>query len=153
LAIEEEDMLPDLILIDGGKGQLRFALQALDDLGLRETIACVSLAKREEIVYRVGRDPIRVSEYPALRLLQHVRDESHRFALRFQRMKRRGVLRSDLSTISGLGKQKIQLLYELFGSIQKIREADPGALEAVPGIGKIMAARIRASLQRQHDLP
>lgn len=152
LAIEEEDMLPDLLLIDGGKGQLNFAMQALDDLGLRETIACVSLAKREEIVYRVGRDPIRVSEHPALRLLQHVRDESHRFALRFQRMKRRGVLRSDLSNISGLGQQKIRLLYELFGSIQKIREADSGALEKIPGIGKIMAARIQSHLQRRHDV-
>ncbi len=152
LVIKEGDMLPDLLLIDGGKGQLRFALQALDDLGLREAIACVSLAKREEIVYRVGRDPVRVSEYPALRLLQHIRDESHRFALRFQRMKRRGVLRSDLSEINGLGKEKIQLLYALFGSIQKIREADPGALEAVPGIGKLMALRIQSHLQRQHDV-
>jgi len=152
LAIEEDEALPDLLLIDGGKGQLNFAMQALDDLGLRDVIACVSLAKREEIVYRVGRDPIRVSEHPALRLLQHVRDESHRFALRFQRMKRRGVLRSDLSNLSGLGQRKIQLLYELFGSIQKIREADPSALEKIPGIGKVMAAKIKSHLQRRHDL-
>jgi excinuclease ABC subunit C len=152
LAIEEEDMLPDLLLIDGGKGQLNFAMQALDDLGLRDVIDCISLAKQEEIVYRVGRDPVRISEYPALRILQHIRDESHRFALRFQRMKRRSVLRSDLSNISGLGQQKIKLLYELFGSIQKIREADPSALEKVPGIGNVMASRIQTYLRRQHDL-
>lgn len=148
LAIEEEDMLPDLLLIDGGKGQLRFAMQALTDLGLTDVIACVSLAKREEIVYRVGADPLRISEHPALRLLQHVRDESHRFALRFQRTKRQHILRSDLSHISGLGHRKIQLLYELFGSIQKIREADPDALAKVPGIGPVMASRIKGYLHR-----
>lgn len=150
LAITYDAFLPDLLLIDGGKGQLRFATQALDDLGLSH-IACLALAKKEEIVYRVGQDPVPISAHPALRLLQHVRDEAHRFALRFQRMKRRSVLTSDLSTLNGLGKRKIQLLYAAFGSIEKIREAELSALEAIPGIGKIWAKRIREHLAR-HDV-
>jgi len=133
--VEEEKPLPDLVVIDGGKGQLGAAREALEKLGLGEQ-PLISLAKREEEVFVVGRsEPLRISRRsPALRMLQQARDEAHRFAVTFQR-KRRAVrtVTSALLTIPGVGPVKRRQLLQHFGSIQGVREATPEAIATLPG--------------------
>jgi excinuclease ABC subunit C len=149
--IEEERPLPDLVLIDGGKGQLNAAAEALHDLGLT-SLPIASLAKREEEVFLLGRsDPLVLSRRsPALRLLQQARDEAHRFALTFQR-KRRTVrtITSELLRIPGIGDSKRRLLLTTFGSVQAIREATPEQIAEVPGFsvksGRKIIDALRAS--------
>jgi excinuclease ABC subunit C len=93
LAFECQDTLPDLILIDGGKGQLNFAMQALHQLGVDQVIDCISLAKRDELIFKPGQSPIKLPHSnPGLQLLQRVRDEAHRFAIAYQRKKRSKLL-------------------------------------------------------------
>jgi excinuclease ABC subunit C len=132
---DEQKPIPDLVVIDGGKGQLNAAHEALVALGLGEQ-PLISLAKREEEVFVVGRsDSIRISRRsPALRLLQQARDEAHRFAVTFQR-KRRAVrtVTSALLTIPGVGPVKRRQLLTAFGSIQGVRDATPEAIAELPG--------------------
>jgi excinuclease ABC subunit C len=152
--IEEERPLPDLVLIDGGKGQLNAAADALRKLGGGlEHIPMASLAKREEEVFLLGRsEPLRLSRRsPALRMLQQARDEAHRFAITFQR-KRRTVrtITSELLRIPGVGDSKRRLLLTAFGSLQGIREATPEQIGALPGFSVKSAQRILDAL-RQSD--
>jgi excinuclease ABC subunit C len=150
--VEEDKPLPDLVLIDGGKGQLNAAADALRALGL-ESLPIASLAKREEEIFLLGRsEPLRLSRRsPALRMLQQARDEAHRFAITFQR-KRRSVrtITSELLRIPGIGENKRRLLLTTFGSVQAIREAAPEQIAAVPGFSLKSAQRILESL-RQTD--
>jgi excinuclease ABC subunit C len=150
--IEEERSLPDLVLIDGGKGQLNAAAEALHGLGLT-SLPIASLAKREEEVFLLGRsEPLHLSRRsPALRLLQQARDEAHRFAITFQR-KRRTVrtITSELLRIPGIGESKRRLLLTTFGSLQAIREATPEQIGAVPGFSVKSGQRILDAL-RQSD--
>jgi excinuclease ABC subunit C len=150
--IEEERPLPDLVLIDGGKGQLNAAAEALHGLGLA-SIPIASLAKREEEVFLLGRsDPLALSRRsPALRMLQQARDEAHRFAITFQR-KRRTVrtITSELLRIPGVGESKRRLLLTTFGSLQAIREATPEQIGALPGFSVKSGQRILDAL-RQSD--
>ena len=127
--------MPDLILIDGGRGQLNAALAALTELGVEET-AVVSLAKREEEIYcpeapeplRLGRDD------PGLRLLQEVRDEAHRFAVsRHRRRRSARTLHSRLDELSGVGPRRRKLLIQTFGSVQGVREASLEDLQKALG--------------------
>jgi excinuclease ABC subunit C len=133
--VEEERPLPDLVVIDGGKGQLNAAKQAMDAVGLSD-LPLISLAKREEEVFVVGRqDSLRIPRRsPALRMLQQARDEAHRFAVTFQR-KRRTVrtVTSELLKIPGVGPVKRRQLLQHFGSVQGLREATPETLGALPG--------------------
>ncbi|MDB4879863.1 MAG: UvrABC system protein [Gemmatimonadetes bacterium] len=133
--VEEEKPLPDLIVIDGGKGQLNAAADATRALGL-ERLPMISLAKREEEVFLLGRsEPVRMSRRnPALRMLQQARDEAHRFAITFQR-KRRSVrtLTSELLQIPGIGDSKRRALLTHFGSLQAVRTATPEQIAEVPG--------------------
>lgn len=148
--LDEDRPLPDLVLIDGGKGQLNAAAAALESLSLG-AMPVVSLAKREEEVYLLGRaEPLRLSRRsPALRVLQQARDEAHRFAITFQR-KRRSLrtMTSELLRVPGVGERKRRQLLEAFGSLQGVREAAPEAIAALPGFGRKTADRILEALQR-----
>jgi excinuclease ABC subunit C len=152
--VEEERPLPDLVVIDGGKGQLNAAADALRALGL-ELLPIVSLAKREEEVFLLGRsEPLRLSRRsPALRMLQQARDEAHRFAITFQR-KRRAVrtITSELLRIPGIGANRRRLLLTTFGSLQAIRDATPEQIAAVPGFSLKSANKILASLKASDAL-
>jgi excinuclease ABC subunit C len=140
------------VLIDGGKGQLNAAAEALNDLGLA-ALPIASLAKREEEVFLLGRsEPLHLSRRsPALRLLQQARDEAHRFAITFQR-KRRTVrtITSELLRIPGIGESKRRLLLSTFGSLQAIREATPEQIGALPGFSAKSGQKILEAL-RQSD--
>jgi excinuclease ABC subunit C len=144
----EEKPLPDLIVIDGGKGQLSAAHEALAALDLAER-PLVSLAKREEEVFVWGREaPIRMSRRStALRLLQQIRDEAHRFAVTYNR-KRRSMrtVTSELLKVPGIGPVKRRRLLQEFGSIQGVREASQEAIAKVPGFNNEQARRLLESL-------
>jgi excinuclease ABC subunit C len=144
----EEKPLPDLIVIDGGKGQLSAAHEALVSVGLTDR-PLVSLAKREEEVFVWGREqPIRMSRRStALRLLQQLRDEAHRFAVTYNR-KRRSMrtVTSELLKIPGIGPVKRRRLLQEFGSIQGVREATEEAIAKVPGFNAEQARKLLESL-------
>jgi excinuclease ABC subunit C len=133
--VEESRPLPDLVVIDGGKGQLNAAHEALDAVGLGAH-PLISLAKREEEVFVFGRaESVRISRRsPGLRMLQQARDEAHRFAVTFQR-KRRAVrtVTSALMSVPGIGPVKRRQLLQHFGSVQALRDAGPEAVAALPG--------------------
>jgi len=133
--VQEEGMaMPDLVLIDGGIGQLHAAQTALDELNIVDQ-SLASIAKKEEIIYIAGRedDPIVLERRsPVLRLIQQIRDESHRFAINFHRERRgRRTLTSELSEISGIGLKTTQKLLTHFGSLAKIRQASVEDLKDV----------------------
>ena len=134
-AMEGGGPFPDLILIDGGKGQLSAAYAALEELGLSSLVA-VGLAKKEELVFTRDRDePIALPRSsPALLLLQQVRDEAHRFAVTFHRQARRtAALRSELDAVPGVGPRRRRVLLTAFGSLAGVRRASREDLTAVVG--------------------
>jgi excinuclease ABC subunit C len=142
--LEDGRELPDLVLIDGGKGQLGAAVSALDELGLGEQ-AVASLAKKEELVFLRSRDaPIRLPRHsPALQLLQRARDEAHRFAVGFHRQARAArTLRSDLDAIPGVGPTRRRTLLARFGSVRGVRGASEA--ELATAVGATLARRIRS---------
>jgi excinuclease ABC subunit C len=133
--VQEEGLaMPDLVLIDGGIGQLHAAQSALDELNIVDQ-PLSSIAKREEIIYIAGREdePIVLERRsPVLRLIQQIRDESHRFAINFHRERRsRRTMTSELSEISGVGLKTTQKLLTHFGSLAKIKEATVEDLQGV----------------------
>ena len=144
--LEEEKPLPDLILIDGGRGQLNAALTALNRLGI-EGITVAGLAKREEEIYVPEREaPIRLERRdPALQLLQTVRDETHRFAVSSHRRRRsKRTLHSELEDLPGIGDKRRRLLIERFGSLSGVKQASEQDLINVLGrkIGKTLYAEL-----------
>ena len=146
--IAETKPLPDLAVIDGGKGQLNAARAALDALGIAQ-VAVISLAKREEEIFLPGRsDSVRLPRRsPALRMLQQARDEAHRFAITFQRAKRAArTLTSELLNIPGVGPTKRRALLHAFGSLQGVKAASLDDIADVPGFGRDSARRILTSL-------
>lgn len=147
--VEEGKPLPDLVVVDGGKGQLNAAADALRELQLTQ-LPLASLAKREEEVFLLGRsEPVRMSRRnPALRMLQQARDEAHRFAITFQR-KRRAVrtLTSELLMIPGVGDTKRRALLTHFGSVQAIRDSTPDKIAEVPGFSVKSGQKILESLR------
>jgi excinuclease ABC subunit C len=141
---EEQLPLPDLIVIDGGKGQLSAALTAAEQLGLSD-LPIVSLAKREEEVFLPGRaESLRLPRRsPALRLLQRARDEAHRFGLAYNRKRRtQRTITSELLGIPGIGPTKRRRLLERFGSLAGVRSASVAELASVPGFSLRQAERI-----------
>jgi excinuclease ABC subunit C len=147
--IEEEKTLPDLVVIDGGKGQLNAAHAALSMLGLAE-MPLISLAKREEEIFVLGRsESLKLPRRsPALRVLQQARDEAHRFAITFQRKRRAArTITSELLRIPGVGDAKRRQLLGAFGSLQGVRDASVEAIAALPGFGEKTAQRIVELLQ------
>jgi excinuclease ABC subunit C len=139
---------PQLVIVDGGKGQVNAAARAFEELGIKD-VALVGLAKRFEEVYLPNTsEPIifpRHSE--ALYLFQRIRDEAHRFAITFHRSKRsKMMLESLLDEVPGLGQSRSKSLLESFGSVTALRKATVSELAAVPGIGEKMAQSIIQSL-------
>ena len=149
--VREGRTLPDLIVVDGGRGQLSAARQAMDGAGVSD-LPTVALAKREEEVFRPGAPaPLRLPRTdPGLHWLQRARDEAHRFALHYNRtLRRRRALRSRLSEIPGVGPEREQRLLERFGSLDLIRRATPAQLARTPGIGQVTATSILAALREE----
>jgi len=149
--VSEGRPLPDLMVIDGGKGQLNAAETALTELGATG-IQLASLAKREEEVFLPGRrDSLRLSRRsPSLRLLQRARDEAHRFALAYNRQRRKArTVTSELLNIPGVGPTRRRALLERFGSLAGVRLASPGEIASVPGFSRTMAERILQHLSDQ----
>jgi excinuclease ABC subunit C len=133
--LEQGGPFPDLVLIDGGKGQLSSAYVALEELGLANLVA-VGIAKKEELLYTRDReDPIALSATdPALLLVQRIRDEAHRFAVTFHRRARAmRDLRSELDRIPGIGPRRRRTLLTTFGSVAGVRRATREELAAVVG--------------------
>ena len=140
---------PDLVLIDGGKGQLKAALQVRDELGL--IIPFIALAERREEIYLEGRsDPVILPlDSPGLLLLRRIRDEAHRFAITYHRTLRGKTTRaSALDEIPGVGPKRKKDLLKHFGSVRRIREASLEELQQVPGISAKLAAEIYQHLHK-----
>jgi len=135
---------PDLLLIDGGKGQVSSARRALDEVGA--TVPIVGLAKREEtLITQDGQEILVPLTHPALRLLAHVRDEAHRVAVGSNRKGRgRAATRSLLDDVPGIGPKRRDALLAHFSSVDQLLAADEATLSAVPGVGPAAAAAVRA---------
>ena len=146
--LEEDRPLPDMILIDGGRGQLNAALTALNRLGI-EGLTIAGLAKREEEIYVPDREePIRLDRHdPALQLLQMVRDETHRFAVSSHRRRRsKRMLHSELDDLPGIGEKRRRLLIERFGSVSGVKQASEQDLINVLGrkVGRTLYEELHA---------
>ena len=147
--VDEEGPLPDLVVIDGGRGQLSAARGALEELGLHQ-VALAALAKKEEVVFRPGeKEGLRIPRTaPSLHLLQRVRDEAHRFAVRYNRkLRSRRTVRSELGDIPGIGPRRQQALLSRFGSLKGVKEATPAEIGRVPGFSEGMGAKILTYLK------
>ena len=144
---ENPDDLPQLVVIDGGKGQLAFAYEAVAELGLTDRMTMVALAERMEEVYRVG-DPYPMfidRNSPALKVLQHIRDEAHRFGITFHRkLRSQTQVESVLREIKGVGEKTEQRLILRFGSVARIAAASVDELAEM--VGRPLAERIKHHL-------
>ena len=148
--LDEDRPIPDLAVIDGGKGQLNAALAALAELGLQDVHA-VGLAKREEEVFLPGRkDPVLLDRRErSLQLLQRIRDEAHRFAVSYNRkLRRKRTIRSDLGDVPGIGPRRQQALLTRFGSVKGVVAASEEEIARVPGFSRVLAARVLTYLKR-----
>lgn len=146
---EEQKSLPDLIVIDGGKGQLAAALEAARALDLGQ-IPVISLAKKEEEVFVPGRsESLRLSRRsPSLRLLQRIRDETHRFGVAYSRKRRtQRTITSALLDIPGIGSSRRRVLLERFGSLAGVKSATASEIATLPGFSTRLAERILQTLR------
>ena len=157
----KEASLPDLIVVDGGRGQLGVAMAVLEDLGLHELPVCGIAKPRTEhrrgdraatdkVVLPHRKEPLRLSStHPGLRILQHLRDETHRAAVRYHRKVRSASnLASALEGISGVGPKRRQALLRSLGSVEAVALADVETIAAVPGVGLAVARAIREAFDR-----
>ena len=142
--LEEGEDLPQLIIVDGGKGQLSSALESLDQLGIRGKVAIVGIAKRlEEIFYPGDTAPLYVDKSSeTLKVIQHARNEAHRFGITHHRNKRsKGAIQTELTSIPGIGEATAQQLLKRFTSVKRIKET---SLEDIAGeIGPSKAKALR----------
>lgn len=149
--LAEQAQMPDLIIIDGGKGQLSAACEVLRELGILDSIPVIGLAKRLEEVFRpnISESVLLPRSSGALRLLQQLRDEAHRFAIRFHReLRSKRTLQTELTSIDGIGEKKAVKLLTVLGSVTAVRNASREQLESV--VGKAAAAKLVAYF---HSLP
>ncbi len=140
--------MPDLVIVDGGKGQVSAARETFDSLGLHD-LPLAGLAKeREELFLPDRSQPIVLAPTsPALYLVQRLRDEAHRFAITYHRgLRARRAVRSAFDDLPGVGPKRKRELLKVFGSIKRVRDAPVEQIAAVPGIGPSLAARIKATL-------
>ena len=147
---EEARPLPDLIVIDGGKGQLGAAVAAAQALGVERT-PIISLAKREEEIFLPGRpESLRLSRRsPSLRLLQRLRDETHRFGVAYNRKRRtKRTITSALLDIPGVGPSRRRVLLERFGSLAGVRSATAAEIASLPGFSATLAERILTAVRQ-----
>ena len=144
---ENPDDIPQLVVIDGGKGQLAFAYEALAELGLTERLTVIALAERMEEVYRVG-DPYPMfidRNSPALKVLQQIRDEAHRFGITFHRnLRSKTQVESVLRSIKGVGEKTEQRLLLRFGSVARIAAAPVEEIAEL--VGAVLAERIKKEI-------
>lgn len=144
-------IMPDLLVVDGGKGQLGAALQVLRELGLIR-VPVVGLAKKEEEVFVPGHGESLVlpRESSALKLLQRIRDEAHRFALSYHRQLRtKKSVASSLETVPGIGAKRREALYRNFGSLERMKEASIEELASVPGMNRLAATELLKHFRRE----
>lgn len=137
--LDEEQSLPNLVVIDGGKGQLKYALQAFEELGIRGKIPIIGIAKRLELIYFPGDNvPIYLDKRSeTLKVIQHIRDEAHRFGITHHRNRRsKNAYYSELEGIPGIGPKTIQLLFQEFKTISAIKKASETSLAKVVGSAK-----------------
>ncbi|MEO7988285.1 MAG: excinuclease ABC subunit UvrC [Chryseolinea sp.] len=142
--LEEAGTLPDLIIVDGGKGQLSSACEALKELNIYGQIPIAGIAKRlEEIYYPEDPLPLHINKKsPGLLLLQQIRDEAHRFAITFHRQKRsKGQITTELDGLEGIGKKTAEKLLKEFKSVKKIKEATLEELEKLVGKKKALSLK------------
>ncbi len=135
----EGESLPQMVVVDGGKGQLSAAVEAFDEMGIRGEVALVGIAKRLEEIYFPGDSlPLYIDKKsPSLRVVQHMRDEAHRFGITHHRDRRsKGQVVSELDSIKGIGPATQTLLMKHFKSLRRVREATPDELAAIVGKGK-----------------
>ena len=143
--VDSFGVVPDLVLIDGGKGQLSAALEVFLEMGI-DDVPLASLAKEnEELFVPHTPEPIILPrDSQALYLVQRIRDEAHRFAITFhQKTRQKRRLKSQLDSVEGLGPKRRQALLKHFGSVAAVRRATIAELITVPGISKALAERIR----------
>ena len=143
------NLLPDLLIVDGGKGQLNAALAVLDEFDLRDAIPVVGLAKREEALFVPDRgDPVLLPRNSqGLFLVQRIRDEAHRFAVTYhQKLRARQGITSQLEQIPGIGPQRRKHLLKEFGSLDAIRQATIDELVTVPGVSRSVAEQVKSLL-------
>lgn len=148
--IEEKQPLPDLIIIDGGKGQLNAALKSLEILNLRGKIAIIGIAKRlEELFYPGDSVPLYLDKKSeTLKIIQYLRNEAHRFGITFHRNQRsRNAMNIGLTKIPGIGEKSMEKLMKEFKSIKRLNETPDKAIEKV--VGKSRAAKIRAYFEEK----
>ena len=141
--LEEEADLPQLVVIDGGKGQLSVAMESLKKLNLENEIQLISIAKRlEEIYYPNDSIPLHLNvKSETLKVLQHIRDEAHRFGITFHRhIRDKGTLQTELTKIEGVGELSAQKLLAEIGSVEQIKSASLNQLEKV--VGKRIAKKV-----------
>ena len=154
--LEEKRPLPDLVMVDGGKGQLSAAIDALVEIGC-PPLPVIGLAKRNEEIYLPGRsEPIVLSRHdPALRMLQALRDEAHRFAITYHReLRNRRIEQSRLDEIPGVGDIRKKQLLRAFGSLARLKKASVEEIaEKVPGIGAAFARKFLDYLTARPVLP
>ncbi len=151
---KEENDLPDLLIVDGGKGQLNMAIKVLEELDI-VTVDVIGVAKEqgrhdkgvtaEQVFLQDMKDPVLLKRTsPVLFLLQKIRDEAHRSAITFHRKRRsKGTLKSALDEIEGIGPKKRQLLLRHFGSVAKLKQATEEQLLEVPGLSKTNVKMLR----------
>lgn len=150
--VHEDLPLPDLIIVDGGKGQLSSACEALKELDLYGKIPIAGIAKKlEEIYYPEDSLPLMINKRsPGLKLLQFIRDEAHRFAITFHRQKRsKTFLKTEIEELKGIGKSTTEKLLQHFKSVKKIKEASLEELEIV--VGKSKARLIKGEIKNPAD--
>jgi excinuclease ABC subunit C len=134
--LDEKTPLPQLIVIDGGKGQLSSALSSLKKLSLQNKIEIISIAKKLEEIFRPGDSiPLYIDKKSeTLRMIQRLRDEAHRFGIEHHRLRRtKGVVKTELSEIKGIGEKISEKLLKKFKSVQKVREASLDDLSGIIG--------------------
>ncbi|MCM1452319.1 MAG: excinuclease ABC subunit UvrC [Clostridium sp.] len=147
--MQEGEELPQLVVVDGGKGQLSAAVEAFDEMGIRGKVALVGIAKRLEEIYFPGDSlPLYIDKTSeSLRVIQHLRDEAHRFGITHHRDRRsKGQLVSELDGIKGIGEKTAQALLRQFKSVKRIREASLEDIAAVvgPAKAKIVAEGLKS---------
>jgi excinuclease ABC subunit C len=141
--------MPDLVIVDGGRGQVSAAKEVLDELGLHD-LPLVGLAKeREELVLPDVAEPVMLPvTSQALYLVQRLRDEAHRFAITYHRdLRAKASVRSAFDDLPGVGPKRKRALLRVFGSAKRVREAPVEQIAAVPGIGPRLAATIKETLE------
>jgi excinuclease ABC subunit C len=137
--MEEEQPLPQLIIVDGGKGQLSSAMESIDKLGLHGKVAVIGIAKKLEEIYYPGDSlPLYIDKKSeTLRIIQQLRDEAHRFGITHHRKRReKGTIKTELTEIAGVGESTSTVLLRKFRSVKAIKEASLDEIQKIAGLAK-----------------